>query len=150
MRNRQADMFNEPPPPQTAHTLYFDGSCDPNPGQMAIGWHIDDAHGDEIMRGAAEIGWGTNNVAEWRAAIAVMTEAHRLGIQDVIIKGDSRIVIMPLQGRGKPIHKRAPHIQPFLEEAVKLRDRFRFFKAEWIPREENTRADSLSIGQGIQ
>ena len=48
--------------------IYADGSCLGNPGPMAIGVSIQD-NGEEIATISETIGDGTNNVAEYRAAI---------------------------------------------------------------------------------
>jgi ribonuclease HI len=56
------------------------------------------------------------------------------------VKGDSRLVIN--QAKGK-CHVKAPHLKPLHDEAMKLASRFKKIAFEWVPREENTRADAL-------
>jgi hypothetical protein len=58
---------------------------------------------------------------------------------------------MAVQGRGMALHKRHPHIQPLLKEALQLSRHFQSFQIEHIRRQFNTHADSLSsLSPGAQ
>ena len=50
--------------------IYADGACRGNPGQMAIGVSIQRPHGYELETVSEARGHGTNNIAEYQAAIA--------------------------------------------------------------------------------
>lgn len=55
--------------------VYADGACKGNPGQMGIGARIQDEHGKELETVSQLIGYGTNNIAEYRSAIEGLKQA---------------------------------------------------------------------------
>ena len=134
-------------------TIFFDGACEPkNPGGIATaGWYILDEQGADVAQGHQVIKRGdgaTNNVAEWCAlglALRWLLDHHLekcLG-KTLTIHGDSQLVCNQLT-RSWDCNK--PHLQ-------KLRDRcweilgqlgLTHWNAQWVPREQNERADGLS------
>jgi ribonuclease HI len=84
----------------------------------------------------------TNNRAEFEAALDALRAVYRTGWRGrVVLCGDSQLVVNQVTGLWGCA---APHL-------VALRDRLRgafthFARVdvEWVPREENTRADALS------
>jgi len=135
---------------QAADIGYFDGACEPcNPGGT-VGWGfvLLDADGKVITEG-----WGrlnarpdrTNNVAEYLAAgkaVKAYKESGRSG--PLVLRGDSQLVVKQMLGewaaRGGaylPLYNR-------LTELVLIEIEFEI-RWEWIPREENARADALSV-----
>jgi ribonuclease HI len=147
-------------------TGYADGACEPvNPGGTASYGVVLYEHGREIRSTCGIVARGkdaTNNVAEFAAAGQAFLEALnlRLGHGDrLILRGDSKLWVEILNGRWKVRTPNAPYI-PYLEAA---RDRLRALRVagvqvdiQWVPREQNTRADDLSklalanIGVGVQ
>jgi ribonuclease HI len=133
-------------------TLHFDGSCWPNPGGPAkYGWVLEAKTPDKVVRTVAEDSgpvWATftsNNVAEWRALEAGLRWLARSGGHPVRlnIRGDSRIVISRLTAR--KVKGMAAHLKPIREECLRLLDVIGCpWGAQWVPREENSRADALS------
>jgi ribonuclease HI len=83
----------------------------------------------------------SNNVAEYSAAAAVMAEAEKYeGL--IILRGDSKLVVMQLQRKWKingglyyPFYLQAKDVWSRIRERAKL---------EWIPREQNDECDFLS------
>lgn len=73
------------------HDIYVDGACVPNPGRMAVGYVINDKDGWEVARGGKRLGNGTNNQAEYKAALAGMAEAFKHGAKQVLIWTDSML-----------------------------------------------------------
>lgn len=75
--------------------MYFDGGCRPNPGEM---------NGSVIFSGDVEdtvvesFGHGTNNLAEWCAVVYGLRLALQHGITDLVVVGDSQLVINQLNG----------------------------------------------------
>lgn len=139
-----ADLFNPEAPGHPQYLIHFDGSCMPNPGEMGIGYTIHNPAGTLIIEHSSSAGHGTNNIAEYLALIAALRAALDMNVQHAAIRGDSQIVVMAMQGRGRPIHKRHPNIQPLLREAVELSRHFQTFQIEHVRREFNTHADRLS------
>jgi ribonuclease HI len=82
----------------------------------------------------------TNNVGEYTGALLAVRLAKDLGVQDLRIFSDSKVLVNQLNGQWKT---RSDHL-------VKLRDQiwdeaqdFHAISIEWIPREENEIADLL-------
>lgn len=138
------DLFTPDPVPGKVHTIHFDGSCRPNPGNMGIGYTIHDPLSRLVREHSADAGQGTNNIAEYLALIGSLKAALALGIRHVRVQGDSQIVVVAVQGRGKGFQKRHPNVQPLLKEAWELVGRFDGFTIAHVPREFNSRADALS------
>ena len=92
----------------------------------------------EIAQG---IGVATNNVAEYRAAIAGLEKARELGARDVTLRADSRLLIEQLAGR---FRVKNPTLIRLHKEARTLLASFAHVKLEHVPRERNKHADKLA------
>ncbi len=77
--------------------LFFDGGCRPNPGQMETAVA---ARGRVWHRPA--IGHGTNDQAEWQALLDALDVARDLGATDIVLLGDSALVVAQASGTLKP------------------------------------------------
>jgi ribonuclease HI len=124
---------------------WFDGACEPkNPGGYAAWGAVVQVDGEPVYREGGYCGVGSkmsNNVAEYSGFCAAAEECLKHpGI--VTIRGDSKLVIMQLQGRWKV---NGGLYLPFYRQAMglwmQLRDRS---KLVWIPREQNDICDVLS------
>lgn len=130
-------------------TLYFDGACEPvNPGGTATyGWVLADEKGTVTEgRGMAKAGAGaTNNVAEYYGlghGLRSILEA-RLNPESLEIRGDSQLVIRQLTGQWA-CHK--PHLAALRDRCLELLKALGCeWTATWIPRNENSPADGLSV-----
>ncbi len=129
-------------------TVTFDGLCQPNPGGVAT-WGVAAWYDDAMQRKAhGFIGEGagsTNNVAEWRAALAAMQTALSLcrNHEDIRIGGDSQLVINQLRGEWQ-VH--AAPLRRYWERAQELLYHLRTGGAvefTHIRRDKNELADSL-------
>ena len=78
------------------HNLYTDGGARGNPGPAAIGFVIYDSDGDLVYKHGATIGTDTNNVAEYLALIAGLTECLERGIDKVQCFSDSELMVKQL------------------------------------------------------
>ena len=89
--------------------IWFDGGCRPNPGPISTAVFAGDkAH---IRHDHAP---GDNADAEWLAALDALARAVRLGLTDVILIGDSRMVIDQASGRTPRVPARfAAHLAQF-------------------------------------
>jgi len=122
-------------------TIFTDGTSLHNPGPSAIGAIIKDQQGKTLSRISQEIGNATNNQAEYRAIIAALEEAIRLGARYVELNSDSELVVRQLAGRYrvknaalKPLHQQVKKLQSYLGSLT----------INHIPREQNREADSLA------
>jgi probable phosphoglycerate mutase len=124
--------------------LYADGGCWPNPGPAAFGV-VAEVDGRVVWAFSAAIGEATNNVAEWRAAIAALEYASQATHDTVELRMDSQLVIQQLNGRWRV---KQPHLKPLAVQAAALvqtfRDRDVRLLMRWVPREQNTLADCLA------
>lgn len=123
--------------------LYFDGACLPrNPGGVAtFGWVLE-WNGKKMRGEGVETEKGTNNVAEYAGLIHGLEKALEEGIEEIVVRGDSQLVIRQLQGIYSVNSER---IKPYYERARELLRRFKRAYLEWIPREQNSEADELSV-----
>ena len=117
----------------------FDGSARPNPGRMKIGAIIK-MNGKE-KRISKEMGWGTNNMAEYLALIEALKKALEMGAEEVEIYGDSTLVIEQLRGNYRV---RDEKMKKLYAEVIKLLSKFQNWTANWIPEELNKTAHDLS------
>lgn len=123
----------------------FDGCCEPkNPGGHASYGAVVYVDGKRVYENSGYVGEGptmSNNVAEFSGALDALRKAVEYdGV--ITLRGDSKLVIMLLQGRWKA--RRGLYV-PYYKEALKIvkqhRNRMSF---RWVPREQNSDCDELS------
>lgn len=114
--------------------LYFDGGARPNPGKAAGAFVLD---GQE---GGKQIPFATNNQAEYIGLIEGLKAAKEKGIKQLIVRGDSMLVIMQMQGKYKV---KAADLIPLHAEAKELSNEMKI-TFEHIPRSANTQADVIA------
>ena len=73
--------------------IYFDGGCRPNPGVMETAIVL---AGEASIR--ADAGVGDNTLAEWLALLHAIETAVARGLDDIVLLGDSRVVIHQARG----------------------------------------------------
>jgi ribonuclease HI len=126
-------------------TIYFDGLCRPrNPGGVAAYGYVIYHDGKKVKAGRGVVGSGagmTNNSAEYSALKhAAEWLGRHSGDDEIVIKGDSRLVINQMKGiwqiKSDTSKKFVPEIRRLLEG--------RKTRFVWIPRAENREADLLS------
>lgn len=121
---------------------YFDGSSAPtNPGNMGAGALIKDNRNNVIASYSRKMGWGTNNMAEWLALLALLNLAIEHKIDNLIVYGDSALVIN--QARGK-YRVKSPRLKEYKNKEVVLKRQIKCLVYSWIPRKMNHEADKLS------
>jgi ribonuclease HI len=102
---------------------------------------VTDRRGRVVEEIAEGIGPATNNVAEYRAAIAGLRAAADRGARSVLLRSDSRLLIEQLAGR---FRVKNPTLQRLHEEARAEMTRFDDVGLEHVPREQNADADRLA------
>ncbi len=122
-------------------TVYADGASRGNPGPAAIGVTIRDATGQELATVSERIGVGTNNQAEYRAAIAGVRLARKLGATGLDLRMDSELVVRQLSGQYRV--KNAA-LQPLFQALVAELEAIGGYTVGHVPRERNARADALA------
>lgn len=135
----------------TNFEIFFDGACNPtNPGgHMGYGYIIY-KEGDFIDNGSfyeEKNPNNTNNVAEYKACLEAFhrlifyIEEENISNFSATFFGDSKLVIEQMSGRWG-IKK-----GQYKEFALKLKSLIQGYDFDftWIPREQNTEADELSV-----
>lgn len=130
-----------PADPRPRLTVACDGAARGNPGPAGIGVQITDPEGAVVAEIAEGIGFATNNVAEYRAAIAGLARARDLGATEVLLRSDSRLLIEQLAGNYRV---RNEGLKPLHAEARRLLAGFAAVGLEHVRRERNTEADRLA------
>lgn len=119
-------------------TIYFDGGGQsPGPVTSACTVRLSDGSVEEDVK---RFDRGTHNTAEWEALILGLRVALEHGEQHVIVKGDSMLVVKQVNREWKARNETMRRLR---REAEALLARFATWRVEWVPREENRRADEL-------
>ena len=124
------------------YEAYFDGSAAPNPGEMTIGGYIQRVSDKQKVHVySLELGYGTNNEAEYRSLIEICDNLERLGIKNVNIFGDSLLVVNQVNGTWKA---RDVRMESFKITVLDLLKPVPNWTLAHVGRRQNMLADSLT------
>jgi ribonuclease HI len=126
--------------------VHFDGACGPmNPrGHMGYGASIVvDGKTIDLHGGEFENEENSNNVAEYKGLLLALQYLmdHGLHHQPIKIYGDSNLVILQMKGRWRI---KGGRYADFAQMAKSTLPNFKHIEFQWIPRDKNSYADSLS------
>lgn len=76
--------------------LFFDGGCRPNPGAIEVAVVVAGR-----VYAKRDVAIGSNDEAEWYAAIYALEVAADMGAHDIILIGDSALVVNQASGVSK-------------------------------------------------
>lgn len=119
-------------------TIHFDGGGQ-SPGPVVAACTVELSDGSSY-EDVERYDQGTHNIAEYQALILGLLLALKHGARDVVVKGDSTLVVRQVKGEWKTKH---PTLRPLRTKACDLLAQFDNWRVEWIPRKENWRADEL-------
>jgi ribonuclease HI len=120
-------------------SLYFDGSkSKEGAGASCI---IIDPTGNKTLLACRLEFECTNNIAEYEALLQGLRKALDMHIQNLIVFGDSEIVVRQVRNY---IHCLTPHLKCYQTEVWSLINKFSAFNINSIPRSSNTEADLLA------
>ena len=122
-------------------TVHADGASWGNPGHSAIGAVIKDERGKELAKISQYIGRGTNNQAEYKAAIAGLRAAASFKASEVILYLDSELVVRQLNGQYKV---KSALLRPLYAEAARLAAEFENLSINHVGRDSNPDAHTLA------
>jgi ribonuclease HI len=128
------------PASATAWRAWFDGSAHPNPGRIGIGALLAGPAGErvEISRRA---GHGSSGDAEYLALIAALEKAVELGISELLVYGDSQVVVQDVllspQFGARALEEHRARVGQLMAALSQVHVR-------WVPRHKNGDADRLS------
>jgi ribonuclease HI len=118
--------------------INFDGGGQ-SPGPVTAACIVKLSDGS-VVQAVRRFDQGTHNTAEWHALILGLHLALAHGERHVMVNGDSKLVVNQINGEWKTKH---PALLPLRTKAGELLGQFESWRVEWIPREQNRRADEL-------
>tara|TARA_B100001175_G_C19188222_1_gene485466 strand:+ start:290 stop:679 length:390 start_codon:yes stop_codon:yes gene_type:complete len=123
-----------------SYVLFFDGCAKGNPGFAGSGavMYKDDK---EIWSRSEYLEKQTNNYAEYCGLIMGLQYAVEKEIKNLIVNGDSMLVIKQMTGAYKV---NSPNLIKLYNEAMKLKAQFDTINFQHVYREDNKRADELA------
>ncbi len=125
--------------------IHTDGGARGNPGPAGIGVVFFGEQGKIIREFKAYIGEATNNVAEYKALIVALEQAHKLGFKNLEINMDSELIVRQMQG----VYKiKEPGLQALAKQVLVLTNHFDKIVYHHVVREKNKEADRL-VNQAI-
>ena len=122
-------------------TLQFDGGSRGNPGPAGIGVVLQAADGTPVVTLGRYIGRATNNVAEYRALITGLEEARKLGVKNLLVRGDSELIVKQMRGEYRV---KNADLRKLYDQAQDLLHQFDQAKIEHNDRDKNELADRLA------
>jgi ribonuclease HI len=145
---------------EAAWLIQFDGAANPNPGPASSGavlWSPKDLDGKRIpiFESGKYLGKATNNIAEVQGLLLGLQIAATRGAREILIEGDSELIIFQQTGRYKVSDKNLKVWWANIQAAMMDETAFDWIAIRQVPREQNERADSitkevLSRKQGFQ
>jgi ribonuclease HI len=120
--------------------LATDGGSRGNPGPAAIGYVLAGADGTVLAEHGEAIGVAGANVAEYRALLAGLERANRLGLERVEARCDARLVVDHVTGRREAANPRLRELSGAVRD---MAQRIGTVVFTWVPAEANGRAHAL-------
>lgn len=126
--------------------VHIDGGARGNPGPSAAGAVISDVQGRVLSEHAQFLGRGTNNEAEYSAAILglekIKTSWGKKKAKELAVDvySDSQLLVEQINGRYKIVNDK---LIPLFLKLWNLRTDFSLVTFNLISREDNTAADRL-------
>jgi ribonuclease HI len=120
-------------------TLFFDGSARQQVGGAGV--VLIDPSGDQVKYMVHLEFKATNNMAKYEALIFGLTAALSLGIRQLLVKGDSQLIIKQVHGE---CSCNEPRLAAYLLHVRKLEKDFTALELQHVPRADNSAANELS------
>jgi ribonuclease HI len=119
--------------------LFFDGSASMQGGSAGV--VLIDPSGDQVKYMVHLEFKATNNMAEYEALIVGLSAALSLGVCQLLVKGDSQLIIKQVR---EECSCNEPRLAAYLLHVRKLEKSFDAFELQHVPRANNSAADELS------
>lgn len=124
------------------YLLQFDGLSDPNPGVSTGGAVMFSPVGRNVVFERGEfIQFATNNQAEYTGLLIGIKCAVDLGVKQLLIEGDSQLVIFQIQGKWKLKHEGLKQLH---KDITALLKNFEFVGIRHVRRDKNQYADKIT------
>jgi ribonuclease HI len=126
-------------------TLFFDGSA--RSKRAGAGVVLIDPCGEQLKYMVHLDFEATNNMTEYEALIFGLTAALSLGVRELLVKGDSQLIIRQVRGE---CCCNNPQLAAYLIHVKRLEKDFDVLELQHIPRKGNSAADALSVSASTQ
>jgi len=123
-------------------TVEVDGACRGNPGPTAVGYLLIDRKGRVLEGKGCLTGRGTNNTAEYQAALAGLKAASKAKATSVVLCSDSQLVVYQVKGDWACKDATLASLRNSVRALLKS---FESAEIVWVPRAKQTGADSLAF-----
>ena len=120
--------------------LSTDGGSRGNPGPAAIGYVLTAADGTPLAAHGEAIGVAGANVAEYRALLAGLAHAGRLGLDRIDARCDARLIVAQVTGAREPAN---PRLRELCGQVHAAAEGIGTVVFTWVPAEANGRAHAL-------
>ena len=150
VKNEKRQQEHEQCQTTTTYTLMFDGGSRGNPGPSGCGFVIyeNDTSSSSscdvskvLHKGSSYLGIQTNNYAEYMGVVLGLEKASSLGIKNIMVKGDSLLVIKQLKREYKV---NAENLIGLFEQANVAMLTFNTIEFCHVKRNLNKAADTLA------
>jgi ribonuclease HI len=121
-------------------TLFFDGSARQQVGGAGV--VLINPSGDQVKYMVHLEFKATNNMAVYEALIFGLSVALSLGIRQLLVKGDSQLIIKQVR---EECSYNEPRLAVYLLHVRKLKKDFTALELQHVPRVDNSAADDLSV-----
>ena len=125
----------------TTTIIHTDGACKGNPGPSSAAAVIIENGKVTVVR-ARKLGVRTNNEAEYEGLLCALEICLERGLQDVIVRMDSKLVAKQFPHNGWKCN--FPNLEKLRDEARALSRGIKKFKIEHVRREYNVLADEAA------
>lgn len=122
-------------------TAHCDGGSRGNPGPAGYGAVIEDPKGQVVARLSEFLGRQTNNFAEYKGLLAVLTWAREHGVRQLRVVSDSELMVKQMKGQYKVA---SPALRPLWEDARRMARELGRFDIRHTLRGGNQEADRLA------
>jgi ribonuclease HI len=120
--------------------LSTDGGSRGNPGPAAIGYLLTASDGTLLAAHGEPIGIAGANVAEYRALLAGLAHARRLGLDRVQARCDARLIVEQVTEVREPAN---PRLRELCSDVRDAAARIGTVVFTWVPAEANGGAHAL-------
>ena len=120
--------------------VFFDGASRGNPGSSAAGAVVVNTDGIETTLDKY-LGKATNNQAEYEGLLLGLKKARELGIKDLVVCGDSKLIINQVRGDYKV---KDPFLKSLHQQVSEELKHFDHVEIKWTQRENNQEANRVA------
>ncbi len=120
--------------------VFFDGASRGNPGSSAAGAVVVNTNGIETTLDKY-LGKATNNQAEYEGLLLGLKKARELGIKDLVVCGDSKLIINQVRGDYKV---KDPFLKSLHQQVSEELKHFDHVEIKWTQRENNQDANRVA------